>query len=297
MAPQVRLYCCRQPRADERSIFRLLQEIYDPQVLLFKLFPTIFLRICKTLALVFNEGLGRALCGWKQGESRLLDFIGAQTGGMCWQLYKKEITEPVVHDFLRRRFLFCIITTTGTALQLMLQLVADAPEYAVIITILLAPLTIVDRQFATLVTKMTPRFERAMMLRMVGFLFAALRDGPYPTLEQPKRYSMYKVPEFNLTHLEMLCGFTQFVCGVIVFLYTILLLMDAQHGEVGLYFDMGDGRCDGSAWTGTLLCYHPDVLITLCRIAKELTNWGSPWIEWRLTPLKYSRLHKVLPWM
>ena len=158
------------------------------------------------------------------------------------------------------------------------------------------PVTIVDRQFATLVTKMTPRYERSQMLRMVSSLFTALRGdtggavGPYPDLESPPRYKMYTCPIFNLTHLEMLCGATQFLCGLVVFLYMALMLpgfhdpVTGENKTVGRYFDVGDGQCDR---LGKLLCYHPDMLVPVLRCVKELMNILSPWIEWRLTPLKY----------
>ena len=323
-----RPYLFRPPNASERNLFLILVEIYDPKTIAFKVFPTATMRVGKTLALVFNEGVGRALCRWQQGESKLLDAIGEQTAAMCTVLYKEEITEPLVHDFLRRRFLFCLLTATATALQIMMHLVFEAPQMAALITVLLAPITLIDRQFATLVTKNTPRYERSQMLRMVNALYAALRGhtkakrskpgkegaggdeegtdkegtaakkaagaaglGPYPDLEPPARYKMYKYPIINLTHLEMLCGATQFLCGVVVALYMVLLLpafRDEETGEnetLGRYFDMGDDRCDR---LGRLLCYQPDVLVTLLRCVKELTNFLSPWIEWRLTPLKYS---------
>ena len=78
---------------------------------------------------------------------------------------------------------------------------------------------------------------------------------------------------------------------MIVFFYMALLLpafRDEETGEndvIGRYFDMGDEQCDR---LGRLLCYPPELLITVLRCVKELTNFLSPWIEWRLTPLKYS---------
>ena len=57
------------------------------------------------------------------------------------------------------------MTFTATAFQLVLQLVFEAPQWAAMITLLLAPVTLIDRQFATLITKNTPRYERSLMLR------------------------------------------------------------------------------------------------------------------------------------
>jgi hypothetical protein len=88
----------------------------------------------------------------------MLDFIGRSVTQLCRQLYAEDITEPLVMAFLRRRFVICCITTTATATQIFLQM-ADAQRFSVAITACLLPLTIVDRQFCTLVTKMTPRYE------------------------------------------------------------------------------------------------------------------------------------------
>lgn len=297
-APANRLqpYLFRRPNASERNVFLILVEVYDPKTIAVKLFPTAAMRLGKTLALVFNEGAGRLLCGWRQGESKLLDAVGQHTAALCEVVYKEEITEPLVHDFLRRRFLFCLLTAIATAIQIILHLVFQAPGFAAMITLLLAPITLIDRQFATLVTKNTPRYERSQMLRMINALYSALRGdrgqpGPFPDLQPPPRYKMYKYPIFNLTHLEMVCGATQFLCGLIVFFYMALLLpafRNEKTGEndvIGRYFDLGDDQCDR---LGRLLCYPPTVLVTVLRCVKELTNFLSPWIEWQLTPIKYS---------
>jgi hypothetical protein len=203
-------YLFRPPNASERSVLLILVEVYDPKTIAVKLFPTAIMRLGKTLALVFNEGAGRLLCGWRQGESKLLDAVGQQTAVMCELLYNEEITEPLVHDFLWRRFHFCLLTATGTALQIVLHLVFEAPGFAAMITVLLAPITLIDRQFATLVTKNTPRYERSQMLRMINALYSALRGdrvgapskgskggggkvaGPFPDLQPPPRYKMYR---------------------------------------------------------------------------------------------------------
>lgn len=81
---------------------------------------------------------------------------------------------------------------------------------------------------------------------------------------------------------------TQFVAGLVVIVYTLLLLLDtgadAAEAWVPRYFDVGDGRCT----LDKRLCFEPTRLIIACRIAKETTNWVSPWIETNLTPKKYS---------
>jgi hypothetical protein len=154
--PLARQLLCGVARADERSVVRILLEVYHPRIMLSKLWRLPLLRVCKALVIVVNEPAGRLLCGWEAGESRLLDYIGKQTAAMCRQLYSQEITEELVFNFLRRRFLFCALTTAGTTCQILLQL-AQTPTYSAIITFFLLPITIVDRQFSMFVTKMTPR--------------------------------------------------------------------------------------------------------------------------------------------
>ena len=58
----VQPYLFRQPNASESNFGLILLEVYDPKTIAFKLFPTAVLRLGKTLALVVNEGVGRALC-------------------------------------------------------------------------------------------------------------------------------------------------------------------------------------------------------------------------------------------
>ena len=55
------------------------------------------------------------------------------------------------------------------------------------------------------------------------------------------------------------------------------------------YFETGDGRCELGS-----LCVSPDIVMVAARCVKEVTNWMSAWIEWRLTPHKYSSNSKLL---
>lgn len=248
-----------------------------------KVLPVAVLRVEKALALIINGGVGRALCGWQRHESRLYDHIGSQTATLCRVLYSAEITEELVRAFLRRRFMFCGITATATTLQIILQLLG-MQGFNFAITVLLLPLTVADRGFSMLVTKMTPRYERGLSTRMTAALFDAL-EPVYPELKKPPRYKMYNVPIFNLTHLEIMVASTQFLSGFLIMFYTFVVLEDvAMHAQhVPVYFDTGDGRCEMGA-----LCVAPTTAIILLRIVKEVANFISPCIEWALTPLKYG---------
>lgn len=270
-------------RADESSLVKILAEVYNPKYLAIKVLPVAWLRVEKALALVVNGAVGRACCGWKRHESRLYDHIGEQTATLCRVLYQTEITEELVRAFLRRRFLFCGITATATTLQIIFQLLGlQALNF--FITALLLPLTVADRGFSMLVTKMTPRYERGLSVRVTASLFDAL-ETVYPELEKPPRYKMYRFPIFNLTHLEMIVASTQALSGMLILFYTFVVLEDAAMTEdhLPLYFDTGDGRCEMGS-----LCFAPSTAIIALRILKEITNFVSPCIEWGLTPLKYG---------
>ena len=270
-------------RADETSLVKILAEVYNPKCMAIKVLPVAWLRVEKALALVINGGVGRACCGWKRHESRLYDHIGEQTATLCRVLYKTEITEELVRLFLRRRFLFCGITATATALQIIFQLL-DLQAVNFFITLLLLPLTVADRGFSMLVTKMTPRYERGLSVRVVASLLDAL-EPVYPEIEKPRRYKMYKFPVFNLTHLEIMVASTQALSGMLILFYTFVVLEDAAMtaDHVPRYFDTGDGRCEMGS-----LCFAPSTAIIALRVLKEITNFISPCIEWGLTPLKYS---------
>ena len=75
---------CRRPTGYERRLGAILLEVYQPWLLLaVKLPPVAVLRIGKTIALVFTEGVGRAVCCWGAGESRLLDVVGLGTAALA----------------------------------------------------------------------------------------------------------------------------------------------------------------------------------------------------------------------
>lgn len=299
---------CREPSGHERNLCRILLEVYNPRVLLVvKLLPTLVLRVGKTLAMLVNTSVGGVLCCWEPGESRVLDFVGRHTGAMCRKLYDEEVDQELIRAFLRRRFLFCSITTTATAVQIGCQLAA-VPLYAVLITCLLTPITLVDKQLSTLVTKMIPRYDRSQIEQLVVGLTRTLRSGPFPDAPDPPRMRAAGAARrcLNLTVLEMCIGATQFCAGLVVVLYSILLLIDSgaeatiddavsdtnltnSQLQLPRYFDTGDGRCE----LGTF-CVSPGPFIIIARCVKELANWLSPWIEWRLTPLKYSTNTEVL---
>ncbi|KAJ1494363.1 hypothetical protein T484DRAFT_1877729 [Baffinella frigidus] len=286
LAQQIPSPCCTgstRPDMRERRFLMIMREVYNPRLLRTKLGPTLSLRAFKIVALVVSEPVGRTLCGWRRGENRLLDFIGRQTTALCLRIYGQEVTEREVHCFLARRMHLCLLSIAVTVLQIGLQLVG-APAVGVVLTILLLPVTLVERQLCTLFTKMVPRFERSQVLGFCAATSAALQD-PLAGLPRLPRYRMHGVAVFNATSLEMLTGFVQAASAAIIFAYSLSLLFPSMSsGPPPEVVDLGDGRCVLGP-----LCLSPTWAIIVLRVLKELSNVASPLIEMHLTPIKYSR--------
>ena len=177
-----------RPSGHEWRPTRILLEVYSPRMLASKLLPTVFLRASKALALLVNEAVGRWLFGWRRDESRLLDFVGKETKALCFRVYEEEAGEAFVRAFLVRRFTFCVLTSIGTIAQLLLQLNGQPSLYPALISVALAPVTIIDRQFATLVTKLIPRHDRSLLFQLCQGIANALHKAfpDVPTLTLPR---------------------------------------------------------------------------------------------------------------
>eukprot|EP01043_Picozoa_sp_COSAG02_P051869 COSAG02_NODE_5513_length_4269_cov_16.956835_6_plen_520_part_00 len=283
-----------EPNGHELSLRCILLEVYNPRTLFaVKLQPTVVLRACKALAWLFNAAVGQVLCCWGPGESRVLDYVGRNTGALCRKLYNEDVGQDLVRAFLVRRFLFAFLTSSAAVLQIVLQL-AGVPFYALLITCILAPVTLVDKQLATLITKMIPRYDRSQIEQLVWGLTRVLQNL-YPDAPDPPRMRSAGAQQrcLNLTVVEMCVGGTQFLAGLLILVYSVMLLMDRGGSDIAgadhdgrmipRYFDTGDGRCELGS-----LCVSTEIAIVAARCVKEVTNWLSAWIEWRLTPHKYS---------
>jgi hypothetical protein len=270
-----------RPSGHERSVGRVLREVYDPHTLMAKLMPMGLLRAAKLLALLANEAVGRWLLQWRPGESRVLDFVGRGTKALCRRIYCEAVDAEFVRAFVRRRLLFCVLTSAGTLAQLTLQLAGLPSLYAALISLVLAPVTLIDRQFATLVTKMAPRHDRTLLFQCSEGLIEALQpafpDLPRPT---PTRAAGSHSRLLNLTVLEMGVGFLQFVSGLILIVWTLWTLTILVTGgeELPECLPSGDGA----------FCFELLPLVVGLRCIKELCNWVSALLEWKLTPAKYA---------
>lgn len=248
-----------------------LVEVYTPSMIAIKLTPVATLRFLKALALMVNQKFGMVFLGWEFGENRLLDYIGSNTKALYKSIYGRALDEKEVFIVLRKRFVFCWMTTFATILQIVFTISGVAYLTAVLAFFML-PLTYLDRQWATLVTKMAPRYERSLIIRVS----LALKDAcaPIGSIELPRRYRMHQQRFINLTNIEMFVGGIQVLTGTLILIYSLLIIVGWQDS------DLQDQLADLA------------LTIILIRIVKEMTNWVSPWIEFSLTATKYESNEK-----
>lgn len=275
-----RAVCQRRPSGHEGSLARVLLEVYNPWTLVVsKLVPTLLLRGGKMLALLLNEKVGYWALNWRPGESRLLDWVGQETKALCRDVYGEEVDQAFVKSFLVRRFLFCSLTSAATAVQVTLELTGRPSQYSAFLSLLLAPVTLVDRQFSTLVTKMAPRHDRSLLFQLLLGLTDTLKpsfsDVPAPA---PVRAAGSKMRLCNLTQLEMMVGFVQFVTGLVLAVWTALVLSNGHRDHPPLCFSSGGG----------MFCFDFLPMAIVARCIKEICNWTSAFLEWKLTPSKYD---------
>eukprot|EP00960_Hanusia_phi_P075439 768427-Hanusia_phi.AAC.1 len=255
------------------GVWDVIREAYTLPTLRHKVYTTLYLRLCKGVALIVNEKVGGIMFGWKMHENRILDYIGRRTLALCHELYGVQESMRYVQVFLRRRFLYCIISTCVTTMQVGFQLVR-LEVLAVLLSIVTMPITMVDRQLATLVTKTVPRAERSTAMQ---FAFEAndMFRKHFPALKKLPRARMHQHRCCNLTSLEMVVGFLQFVsAGIIVAFSFSVLLRRAAPFEILLMND----------WCVRQVCLSMSSKVIFFRIIKEICNWISPWIEKTLTP-------------
>lgn len=272
--------CQRRPSGYEGNLARVLLEVYSPWTLVVsKLVPTALLRGGKVLALLLNEKVGYWALNWRPGESRLLDWVGQGTKALCRDVYGEQVDQAFVKSFLVRRFFFCSLTSVATVIQVTLDLTGRPSQYAAILSLLLAPITLVDRQFATLVTKMGPRHDRSLLFQLLLGLTDTLKpsfsDVPAPA---PARAAGSTMRLCNLTQLEMMVGFVQFVAGLVLAVWTALVLSNGHKDLAPLCFSSGGG----------MFCFHFLPMAIAARCIKEICNWTSAFLEWKLTPSKYA---------
>jgi hypothetical protein len=189
---------CGAPRATDTSLPWIILEAYQPQNFAKKASTAAKLRVYSFADVFVGGRVGQALCGWEKHEDRLNDFIGKRSAAFCLTYYGEEMNPKMVYAFTTRRLTVCLITTSVTIVQIFVQL-STTPGIALILTMLLTPVTLGERQFNTVVTQSFPRYEHSMMVRMVDHLIEALQNGPQPGLKVPRKYKMYEEPHHWLS--------------------------------------------------------------------------------------------------
>ncbi len=133
-------------------VLAILFEAYNPRVLFVKFLPVIRIRILKFLGLGINQVTGSWLLGWNGAENRFYDILGKEVDNLFFRLYNHTLEQKDVFQFLRRRFHYAFITGTITTIQIILTWKSHVFA-AFILSIAIAPVTLIDRQWSTSVTK------------------------------------------------------------------------------------------------------------------------------------------------
>mmetsp|Transcript_14163 Transcript_14163/g.45187 ORF Transcript_14163/g.45187 Transcript_14163/m.45187 type:complete len:144 (+) Transcript_14163:636-1067(+) len=124
-------------------------------------------------------------------------------------MYGEEVSEGMVIYFLQRRRAIATATLLATSLQV-LGTYLHFTRAAAGLSLLLAPLSLVERQWCTLVTKSHPRSDRSEISHVVGGLQRAAGGA----LSLP-RYSLGGGYFRVLLGLEAVVGVLQVLAGAV----------------------------------------------------------------------------------
>lgn len=256
------------------DIKKIIHEAYSPKLICKKICSVPLMRIKKLLAVFINEKFGYIFLGWNGIENKLLDNVGKDTIVLYENIYQSKLNQTSVLNFLKRRAIYCSFTMVTTIFQIILSYL-DFWYITIIISILMIPITILDRQWCALVTKMPPRYERSLILQLQMCSQFHLKSDvsidikKRNTIRNNVKIGFLKIPDIFLVGFEILMGFIQFCTGAIIFGMTIMNIMDLR-----CIFDIELKTC---MYIG----------ITV-RLLKEMTNIASTSIELILTPIKYK---------
>lgn len=257
-------------------VVQIIVEAYHPVIAWAKLVPVLRMRCFKVLGMIINQKTGQLLLGWNGKENRLYDRVGHDVDDLFLKLYGHPLRQPDVFRFLRRRLQYALITGVVTGLQILLTWQRQV-AWALALSVLVAPVTLLDRQWSTNVTKQPPRFAREVALNHLSFpVGAILGASNEPRYKPPPRVRL-KLHFMLLQWLEMFNGFLQFLSGLALFFLPGLFLLRKDLPQL----DLGHGV--------TFI-----VALNIVRGAKELTNWLSAALEWVLTPVKYQQARDTL---
>jgi hypothetical protein len=263
------------------EVVHILKEAYNPSVIQVKLFPTIKIRAMKMCGLVINQQVGKFLLGWNGKENRIYDAVGAEVEKLFLQLYGHPLGQKDVQRFIHRRLHYAFITAVSTLIQMYFTYHAMVGE-AYIVSLIVAPITMLERQWATSVTKNPPRLLRHVVVNQLQWPLSSIAatqvaaakygqaDEGFLSWRTPLRVRATK-GFLALMGTEMFVGFIQFCCGLALMTFPLYLVRhpELKHGDI---------------YPG----YSVLFFLNCIRMGKELCNWISPAIEKFLTPMKYA---------
>lgn len=246
----------------------LLAEAYSPSFIKRKVFTVALLRLAKVTALVINQQVGRVLCGWNGRENLLLDWIGHRSRVLFSELYNgTNLDQDAVLCFIKKRLTYCIVTTVVTLIQILLTYIdtTESLQASLLFSILTLPITLVDRQWCTLVTKLSPREERSHVIDFRNLLLQTVKPVCQLTMVQQRSINIRRINQ--LVPLEMFVGFIQTCAAafLVCFNLTVAFNVNVLPGVPSLVY-----------------------VVILVRLIKEATNWISCLLEWYVTPAKYA---------
>jgi len=208
--------------------------------------PTVLrLRLVKAAALVFTTKVGQVLFSWAPGENRLLDSSAREAGAMYAQLYGAPMDGDAAALHLARRRVFFGLTLSATTLQVV-AMSYGFPAFAVVVSLLLAPVTLLERQWCTLVSKLQPRGVRSVVEVLVRRTTKAFVDSDaeagatVPLFKslgaKTRRFPVAPIRARLIAGTEMFVGFAQALCACFILLHSFVLVTGIGVGAtIGVY--------------------------------------------------------------
>jgi hypothetical protein len=287
------------------EIIYIIMDAYSPYKIYNRLWTVCKIRSLKIMAIIFNQKTGKYIFGWNGKENKLLDKAGYLTNKLYESQYKTPLTETIVYTFLRRRLHYAFITIIATIIQCILT-IYNQIVICIIISIILSPITLLDRQWATSVTKNSPRYLREFVfnhlqeqLSTILLLYKQYYENyiEHATLHNDntkmimstgmgidtiKNFNVVqhiKVP-LSITLLSIISsftGFVQFVTGFVLFVLPFLCIM---------YNDVRDYNFNN---TISMLWF-----LNIIRATKEIANLIAPICEFYVIPARYIQAKQTL---
>eukprot|EP00667_Euglena_gracilis_P009137 EG_transcript_9272 len=245
-----------------------LVECYHPRAILHKIWPIVWMRCMKVAALFINQLTGRWLCGWNGQENRLYNAVGDRCLSLYQELYGEPVSVTGVRLFVVRRFHLATVVSCVSALQL-LAAYLGYPVVVMALALCSTPITLLDRQWCALVTKMIPRFEHDRSLAVCTALAAGLAPAAPALKDFPFRRQVWRRPgewRAALVFVEALFGAIQMATGAFLLCLTAYALHDPSILSVPLLVQ----------------------LQFVARVFKNLSNYISALMLWYLAPQFYA---------